>query len=99
VAEKLEPNYHDEAVLITSFIKTEGGQALLARWARQKKTVEAKIARNETDLEVAAVEKKGENITIVVLNKDELKIRLSFLNLIEKEFKDMQIEAAKKQGE
>jgi len=96
--EKKEPNFHDEAVLITSFLKSEGGQAFINRIERQKKHLELKVQRSESDIEVSAVEKKGDNITIVVLNKDENKIKLGLQNALLGEFELLKNEAAKPAG-
>jgi hypothetical protein len=91
-----ETIYHDRAVLICSIMQTDGWKEFQKVIAERKQGCLERIARSESGIEVASVEKKGNGITIVILNKDELQHELALLSRLEGQFKDWQIEAAKK---
>ena len=93
--ETKELTYHDKAVLINAMMLTDGWKAFNSWFSEKKKALEERISRNETDIEIGGIEKKDDNITIVVLNKDELKIRLAFIRILESELQGFQIEATK----
>jgi hypothetical protein len=93
-----DSKFHDEAVTINAIMQTDGWKAFLARIERRRKALAAKMARCETDLEVSAVEKKGDNITVVVLLKDPLKMEEFFWKNLEGEFEALKAEAAKIPG-
>lgn len=94
-----DPLFHEEAVLISSVFQQPGWIKWLERISRKKESLALKMSRNETDIEVAAVEKKAKGITIVVLNKDVNKLAYDLLVSLENEFKELQIEAARKPEE
>ena len=87
--------YHAEAVAINSMMQHPGWSVFMERWERKKKALQERTIREEIDIEVGGIEKKGENITLVILNKDENKIKLAFLKLLEREFRELQLESAR----
>lgn len=90
-----DAKYHEEAVKIAAIMQTEGWKAYVERLQRKKATYVRLMERGEIDLDVSAVEKKGDNVTLVVVNKDVNKIAHDFILALEREFRDLQIEAAR----
>lgn len=87
--------FHQQSVLINSIMQTPGWEAFIKSLEARKAATIMRQQRSETDIEVAAVEKKGDNVTIVVINKDYLKHELDFILRLEGQFKEWAIEAAK----
>ena len=89
--------YHNDCILMSQFMALPGWQVFLKRWAEKKKRLELKILKTEVDIEIGGIEKKTvkgkSDITILVLNKDENKIKKTFIESLESEFKDYQAEA------
>ena len=87
--------YHNQSVAISQMMSHPGFAVLMEVWAKKKERLKDRIERTETDIEVGGIEKKDDNITIVILNKDENKIKKAAIEMLEREFKAYQAEAAK----
>ena len=88
--------YHNDCVIMNLMMAHPGWQTLLSRWAKKRQSLETKILKQEVDVQVGGTTKSEDGkITIVVLNKDEDKIKLAFIKTLENEFRNYQAEAVK----
>lgn len=89
-----DPSFHDFALTMTRLFSTGDGLKFI-EWVEEKKTKAIeKVLSSQSDINVAAVEKKEDGITIVVLNKDENKYELDSWAEIQKQIARWKAEAS-----
>jgi hypothetical protein len=92
-------DFHERAVRIVSLFQNDGWKEFEKVIDRTIESLLDKIGRDSSGVEVGAVDKKGQNITIVVLNSSELQHELKFWRKLKKQFVVWQEEAARKPEE
>lgn len=78
----------DEARRVVQLMTYEGWQDI-EKYVDEKIAFQvARLSANESVVEVAAVDKQGDNITVVVLNKDAAQHELRFWRMLKAKFND-----------
>ena len=94
-----DPEFYDFALTMTRLFSTGDGKKFVEWVEKNKMKALEKIVANPSDINVAAVEKKDDGITIVVLNKDENKYDLDSWAELQRYFERWRIEATGIKGE